>query len=92
MRVRFWPALRRAGIGGCVAEVPLRLTQRVLDPGCPVVLFPRYPFRAYYDPRQITREQAVELVKIIAPPEGVAACYAAHRGGTGSRAGCPPAG
>ncbi|WP_406365192.1 hypothetical protein [Streptomyces sp. NBC_00645] len=57
-----------------------------------MVLFPRYPFRAYYDPRQITREQAVELVKIIAPPEGVAACYAAHRGGTGSRAGCPPAG
>lgn len=91
MRVRFWPALRRAGIGGCVVEEPLRLDRRELDPGRPVVLCEGHPPRAYYDPNQISRECALQVLEIVAP---VADGSVFASGGEGSRggttAGCPP--
>lgn len=90
MRVRFWPALRRAGIGGCVAEELLRLERRELDPGCPVVLCEGHPLRAYYDPSQITRERARSVLEIIATGPGSIFVGGAEGGRGGTTAGCPP--
>jgi hypothetical protein len=72
-----------------VAEVWLSLDRRSLDPGCPVVLLKGWPPRAYYDPMQIKREQAAQVLEILAPRPARWRTPGDPEGET--RAGCPPA-